>query len=316
MADLPHGAQRKRPRADSPFIAVDWGTSSLRVTVVDDDGPKEEAHRPLGIARVEAGGFADVLADLVDRCGVENPQVLMSGMVGSDVGWVGVEYCLVPAGVVDLASGVRWLTSDERSERLRSWSIGVVPGLRTRDDMGELDVMRGEEVQIFGAGVTDGLVILPGSHSKWAVVERGRIAAFRTYLTGELFAAIARHTLLSRSIEGAADAIDPTGVAFSDAVHAGRGQSMLHDVFTVRTRALEGASPPASAARLSGLLVGAEIADGLRWAGAHRDVVIVGAADLVDVYIAALRACGVQATPGPRSASALGLWRIHSELTR
>ena len=51
-----------------------------------------------------------------------------------------------------------------------------MPGVRTRDAHGVPDVMRGEETQIVGGVAADAservLVVLPGTHSKWAFVER------------------------------------------------------------------------------------------------------------------------------------------------
>ena len=62
--------------------------------------------------------------------------------------------------------------------------------------------MRGEETQILGvlaaSGRGDGLFVLPGTHSKWARVEAGRIVGFATFMTGEVFAALKDHSLLGR----------------------------------------------------------------------------------------------------------------------
>ncbi len=65
--------------------------------------------------------------------------------------------------------------------------------------------MSGEETQIFGAIQKEGFkqhsFILPGTHSKWAVVEEGRIVWFSTFMTGELFAVLCNHSILGRLME-------------------------------------------------------------------------------------------------------------------
>ncbi|OBX37480.1 2-keto-3-deoxy-galactonokinase [Halomonas elongata] len=74
----------------------------------------------------------------------------------------------------------------------------IVPGLKVvRDD--HVDVMRGEEVQAFGAltlsDTASGLCCLPGTHSKWVRLEQERLTDFTTAMTGELFHAVRFHTL-------------------------------------------------------------------------------------------------------------------------
>ena len=66
------------------------------------------------------------------------------------------------------------------------------------------DVIRGEETQIFGAlgnGSDNGQFILPGTHSKWALVENGQIVWFTTFMTGELFAVLCNHSILGSLME-------------------------------------------------------------------------------------------------------------------
>ena len=146
---------------------------------------------------------------------------LISGMAGSKQGWVEAPYCACPAGFADVAAQLRWIT--DPALRLPT---AIVPGLSCEHacDLPQLDsvpdVMRGEEVQIFGAmhlgGVQDGLFILPGTHSKWAWVRDGRVTGFQSFMTGEFFALLSQHSLLARTIDTTA-AFDAAGV------HAGRG---------------------------------------------------------------------------------------------
>ena len=76
--------------------------------------------------------------------------------------------------------------------------VHILPGLSQAEPP---DVMRGEETQIAGMLAAtpdfDGLVCLPGTHTKWARVSEGRVTDFRTAMTGELFALVSGHSTLS-----------------------------------------------------------------------------------------------------------------------
>jgi 2-dehydro-3-deoxygalactonokinase len=181
--------------------------------------------------------------------------------------------------------------------------IGIVPGLS--DTQGDVpDVMRGEEVQIFGAmrlaGLADGLFVLPGTHSKWATVRGGRVTGFRTFMTGEVYGLLAQHSILARTLDAAA-ALDEAAFVRGVA-QTGRGEGLLHDAFGVRALGLFGRlSPAQSASYLSGLLVGEELKQQKLPEGG--EVIVVGAPALVERYALALgkkgakvRAFGAEAT--------------------
>jgi 2-dehydro-3-deoxygalactonokinase len=296
------------------MVAVDWGTSTVRATLMEHGQPVAREMRPQGVGRVAQGEHAGVLVGLLGRWGLVEPLVLMAGMVGSNAGWVSTDYINLPADIRDIAEAIRWLTPDELSPALDGCTVGIVPGLRSVDALGEVDVMRGEETQVVGSGVTDGLVVMPGSHGKWVIVEHGRIIRMRTFLTGEAFAALAGHTLLARSVGDSASGED--AAAFDEAIVGADGSQLLHDLFTVRTRSLEGAGVEASRSRLSGLIVAAEIRDGLRWAGIHAHVVVVGEGSLVARYRRALELCGTPSAEADPDASAIGIALILAERER
>jgi 2-dehydro-3-deoxygalactonokinase len=275
------------------LIAVDWGTSSLRGARLDDTGRVlEEKSAPLGILNVPNGDFAGTFAAQFSDWMEPGTRCLISGMAGSRQGWAEAPYVACPAGPAELARHLHWIERDR---------IAIVPGLS--DTQGDVpDVMRGEEVQIFGAmrlaGLTDGLFVLPGTHSKWATVRSGRIAGFRTYMTGEAYGLFAQHSILARTLDANApldEAAFRRGVA-----RAGNGASLLHNAFGVRALALfDRLSPTQSASYLSGLLIGEEI--GLQ--ALPSQVNVIGASALVERYALALgekgakvRAFGAEAT--------------------
>lgn len=267
------------------LIAVDWGTSSLRGARLDAAGQViEEKSAPLGILNVPNGDFAGVFAaQFSDWMRAAGTRCLISGMAGSRQGWAEAPYVACPAGPDELVRHLHWIERDR---------IALVPGLSdTRGDVP--DVMRGEEVQIFGAmrlaGLADGLFVLPGTHSKWAVVRGGRVMGFRTFMTGETYGLFAQHSTLARTLDAAAP-LDP--VAFRRGVaRAANGEGLLHNAFGVRALGLFGRlSPAESASYLSGLLIGEELG-GQELPG---EVIVIGASALVERYALALAERGAK----------------------
>ncbi len=255
-----------------------------------------------GILNVQNGAFADALTALAGDWLAANPAmpIVASGMIGSRQGWVEVPYLDLPAAAGDVI-----LYRHDEFER----PIHFVPGLAYRNADGVPDVMRGEETQIFGAGV-DGLYLLPGSHSKWALVEDGRITWFATFMTGELFAALKDHTILGRMMTEGADDDDGAfarGVKYGFASNGG-----LQSLFSARTLALFGELPESGVADyLSGLLIGTEIAEArLVMQDPGNMITVIGNPDLGRRYLAALAHCGLIGGQAPDGAAARGQWRI------
>jgi 2-dehydro-3-deoxygalactonokinase len=275
-------------------IAVDWGTSSFRAYRLAAGGAVVESRNAAkGILAVPAGKFPEVLEEQIgDWIGQGEAPVVMSGMVGSRQGWVEVPYVPCPAGYAEIAAAMR---------KVRD-GVWVVPGVSCRDAAGVPDVMRGEEVQILGAG-RDGLFCLPGTHSKWVEVEEGRLKRFSTHMTGEVYAVLKQHSILGRMMEeGAADAN-----AFAQGVaRAGHDGGLLHHLFGVRTRGLMGElGAAASASYLSGILIGHELGN-VR----ARELCLLGAPALTGLYEAAAALLGMKAQALDPHAAARGLFRL------
>jgi 2-dehydro-3-deoxygalactonokinase len=269
------------------LIAVDWGTSSLRGARLDEAGQVlEEKSAPLGILNVPNGDFSAVFASqFSDWLKPAGTRCLISGMAGSRQGWAEAPYVACPAGPDELTQHLHWIERDR---------IAIVPGLS--DTQGDVpDVMRGEEVQIFGAmrlaGLADGLFVLPGTHSKWATVRGGRVTGFRTYMTGEVYGLFAQHSILARTLDANAPLDEPAfrrGVA-----RAANGEGLLHNAFGVRALGLFGRlSPAESASYLSGLLIGEEL--GRQELPPGGEVIVIGASALVARYALALGARGAK----------------------
>ena len=308
------------------LIALDWGTSSLRGARLDTHGAVlEERAFPRGILSVEPGTFPAVFAAhfgdwmaLMQASGTQ-PLCLISGMAGSQQGWVEAPYCTCPAGLAEVAAQLQWVDAQRQ--------IAIVPGLCCETE-GVPDVMRGEETQVFGAlqllgvaGACDGLFVLPGTHSKWVTVKGGRIEHFTTLMTGEFYALLRRHSILARTLPAddgaphdaacaaAFDAAFDAGVAL--ALSGGRGGSLLHHAFSVRSLALFERLPAAQApSYLSGLVIGEELRS--RQLSGTEHVTLIGDPALTARYRRALALCGVPA----RSLDAHATWRGLHQLAR
>ena len=295
------------------LIAVDWGTSSLRAWRFDAHGEVLARHRSdQGLLKVAPGGFAAVLRAAVGPWLRDDSVVLMSGMVGSRQGWAEAPYVPAPGGAGELAAGLIEVPFDCRCH--------IVPGVMLRGP--NPDVMRGEETQLVGldaegngdAQAGTGLVVLPGTHSKWVWREAGRITWFRTFMTGELFELLGQHSLLARSMTSAH--IDPTGFALGLAQARAPG-GLLEKFFALRARWLLGElEPHQQRGYLSGLLLGTELHDALaaitREAGAPapRRADLIASPALAEVYRPLLQDAGIEVQLADESAAARGLQRI------
>jgi 2-dehydro-3-deoxygalactonokinase len=289
-----------------PLIAIDWGTSSLRAARLGAQGQVlEERASAQGILAVPPDGFSAVFDALCAGWLQGDTLALMSGMVGSRQGWLEAPYCECPAGFDEVACRLTWL---------RPGQLAIVPGLRCEHD-GVPDVMRGEEVQVFGAlqqlGLDDAMLVLPGTHSKWVTVRARRIEQFCTYMTGEFYALLRQHSILSRTLP--ADEGPLQEDAFDQGVdQALHGPSLLATAFSTRTLALfERLAPQALPSYLSGLVIGEELR--AQAPGSGPDVVMGGPA-LASRYERALARGGVAARRADAHATWHGLWAIGQTL--
>ncbi len=300
------------------LLALDWGTTALRGARLDAEGTVlEQRAFPRGILSVPAGGFTAAFEECFgDWARGSARACLISGMAGSKQGWIEAPYCACPSGFADVAAQLHWIT-----DPALALPTAIVPGLCCEQacDLPQLasvpDVMRGEEVQIFGAmslaGRNDGLFILPGTHSKWAWVQDSRVTTFQTFMTGEFFALLSQHSLLARTIDTTAifDAQAFTlGVA-----RAGQGGSLLHNAFAARTLSLMSrleAGPLASF--LSGLVIGDELrAHGRESSG---DIVLIGSDNLTGRYALAFDHLGIATRSMGAEATWAGLHALSQHL--
>ena len=273
--------------AGAALVAVDWGTTRLRAYLIGADGEVlDRATAPeSGIQSIPSGGFPaarDATCGHWWRHGPDLP-VLMAGMVGSRNGWAEAAYVAPPSGPDDLAAGLLRVADAARP-------VFIVPGVDCRGPDGSYDVMRGEETQVVGLDLQNGVVCLPGTHSKWVEVVGGRIERFATFITGELYAA------LSQSFVGRLardpDASEP-GLAMAARL-ADLDGGLSRSLFQARTQVLGGAMPPEAVRPfLSGLLIETEIRDARDMFGEGAEVHLVAGSPQRDPYAEALARAGI-----------------------
>ncbi|MFY9512249.1 MAG: 2-dehydro-3-deoxygalactonokinase [Rubrivivax sp.] len=296
------------------LIALDWGSSQLRAYRLGAEGQVLEQRASDDGASRLAGGAARFEAALRALAGdwlAPGVPVLACGMVGSQHGWREAAYAACPLVLGRLQDH---LAAVDGSDGLR---VHIVPGVRDRAANGQPDVMRGEETQLLGllaerpalaAGAT---VVLPGTHSKWVQLRQGRLEAFATRMTGELFALLREHSVLGR-LMAASTGFD--GAAFDRGVRAAReagGADIARLLFSVRTLGLFDELPATGLVDyLSGLLIGTELAAGLPDSDAAAPLVLVGEAALCERYRRAFALWDREASVGTRPLAADGLWQL------
>lgn len=281
----------------SPFIALDWGTTNRRAYRVEDGRIAATLRSAQGVSSTPAAAYPDELAAI--RAELGDLPVLMAGMVGSTIGWRVAPYVVVPAGIADIAAALTWI--DDRT--------AIVPGLSfAQGSRG--DVMRGEEVQLLGAALAgqvpaDALLCQPGTHCKWVELSGGKITAFTTAMTGEMFALLKGGGVLSPQLAAPVTA----GEAFREGVREGAKRDLAASLFGVRASHVLGLRTDADAASYaSGILIGSDVAARI---GGGRDVHLVADGDLATLYATAIETLGGRAlVSGCEAAFIAGITQI------
>ena len=272
------------------WIAVDWGTSNLRVWAMDASYDLlAERSSDQGMGGLEPAQFEPALLAIIDEFLVEGraTPVICCGMVGAKQGWVEADYVAVPSKPPSGDGATRISARDPRID------VRILPGMK---QVAQPDVMRGEETQVAGflrgQPKFDGVLLMPGTHSKWAHISAEEIVSFQTFMTGEMYALLARQSVLKHSVAVTGWDDAAFEAALSEAIS--RPESVAAKLFGLRAASLVGdQSDEIGRARLSGLLIGLELAATRPyWLG--QNLAIVGAPEVAAVYEKAL---GLQGLP-------------------
>jgi 2-dehydro-3-deoxygalactonokinase len=286
-----------RLAAEPAWIAVDWGTSNLRLWGLDRGGAVLfSAASDQGMGRLDRDGYPAALAALLaGRLAPDGPaiDVVVCGMAGARQGWMEAPYLATPADLDDLAA--KAVRPDLGASRLRP---RILPGL-CQTDVGHEDVMRGEETQLLGLAALQpgfsGLVCMPGTHCKWARLDGRRVERFTSAMTGELFDVLKLHSVLRHSLNGTDDPVlREQGLDEGLAIGLAAPERLISRLFKVRAAALLSDRPAAwCAGFLSGLLIGSEVG-GQRADLGHDELPLIGGTALSRIYARALAMVGVR----------------------
>lgn len=286
---------------DSVFIAGDWGSTHLRLYLCRlGSGQSAEVLANLsgpGVSVVKSD-FESVLFDLIGEWLKQYGPVpvILSGAVGSNIGWHTVPYLDCPASPEQISHSTTKFT-------VRGLDIWILSGLKTQTVLGTPDMMRGEELQLLGwmldrDAPSEQIVVLPGTHNKWAVVKEGQVQTFVTAFTGELYSLLEQQSILI--VQPLANNFSADyfmqGVALSTTLQAGQ---LLNALFTVRSRQIEGTlNAEYGASYLSGLLVGSDIVGSLgllkNQTASVGEIALIGDAVLVQAYQLALKSMNIE----------------------
>jgi 2-dehydro-3-deoxygalactonokinase len=291
--------------SDIKLIGLDWGSTNVRAFAFDTDGGViDRAHSASGAMTLSsAAAFDAALVQLVgawQSCGKPAPMIAC-GMVGARGGWIEAGYCAINADARTLRCALKSVDT----------SIGaplrIVPGLKSDAP----DVTRGEETQIIGADVSDGVLVLPGTHSKWATVRSGKISSFATFFTGEMNALIRSHSTVGKAISVVPNIVHDEAI-LRGVSRATSSANWLNDLFGFRARVVTSTIGEEDASsEFSAWLIASEFVQA-RAIGFHTATIYVLASDsLLPWYQRIARAFNIEVKPiNGDEAAARGLWRI------
>lgn len=304
-------------------IGVDWGTTNFRAYLLSTDGRvlDEFSQEGQGVKAIAARQpnevdatnqkqwrqteFQGVLRSALQNWAMYGDiPIVMSGMIGSSIGWQEVTYVATPASIKRVAASMY----EFKFEGRRAF---IAPGVSCQDDVNNApDVMRGEETQIFGALATLSwktsdddtpfdTICLPGIHCKWSTVKDNTITGFQTFMTGEVYDVMRTQSILAPSFaKDATGKPNPLNLsAFIKGLERSRkddGKALLSSIFSARTENLFDNIPSTSVeSYLSGILIGHEVVSTLSKMRPMRPVALIGAPELTERYGLALHHFGV-----------------------
>ncbi len=263
----------ERPNTDLQFLSCDWGTTSFRLGLEDQNTPDD------GFFISDSDGIKEIHTRWKDSTGSPGREsfylsflkkkisffesrleknltgvpVVVSGMASSSMGIKNLPYSELPLHLKEPEVHVEEMEATKEFPH----RLYIVSGIKSRDD-----IMRGEETQLLGLAesfdLKNGIYILPGTHSKHAFAKNYELTDFKTYLTGELFELLSSHSILAASVSPPDN--HSISRSFKDGIEASLHQNFLHSLFTVRSRTiLRQVSGRDNYEYLSGLLIGTEL---------------------------------------------------------
>ena len=262
-------------------IVGDWGTSNLRLYLIKD-GSIITNKFGLGVKSVQATAkeyIYGLCAEWIEAYSINS--VYLCGMAGSRIGIIETDYLKTPLNPNSYFSNFAYF---EINNIVFKQSFGV----RCENFNNYSDVMRGEEMQIFGAAnklsCAENLLILPGTHSKWVKIANGIIEQFHTYPSGELFDLLQNHSTMGNKEAKFDLAGFEAGVNFQI-----ENKGLLGSIFAARTfQLVNGKDENWAKGFLSGIIIASEINENKALADNYPQVTLIGEKKLCENYAAAL----------------------------
>ena len=280
--------------SDITLIAADWGTSNLRIWGIDHRGQViDTINNGKGMSSLIPSEFEPYLISLIEswlpKEGNAKCPIIICGMAGAKNGWKEAAYLKAPCPPINKKKIIQVETDDQRI------SVSIVPGIMQTSPP---DVMRGEETQIAGYLSKnpdfDGIICLPGTHTKWVHISVNEIVSFKTFMTGEIFLSLSERSILKNSVQS--NDFDSTSFleAFEDTYS--NPALLSSKLFGLRAEdLLENNSTKFLKSKLSGYLIGCELAGAKSyWLG--QNIIMIGNNDLCILYQKALKKLGLNAT--------------------
>ena len=260
------------------WIAVDWGTSTFRAYLVQNNEVSDTIETKDGMKFLKSHLFEQTLLTLIDRW-LDNDkitEILASGMVGSKQGWEEAPYQKTPCNLKSL----NYITPSLKDNRI---SLKIFSGV---SQINQPDVMRGEETQIAGFlnenPNFNGSICLPGTHSKWVEIKNNNIVKFKTFMTGELFEIISKNSVLIHSVK--AEKIDKMELLKSVDEILQKPELFSNALFQLRADDLiNSKGPTIYKSRLSGYLLAIELLGSMEF-WKNNDIILIGNQDLIEMY--------------------------------
>ena len=296
------------------LIGLDWGSTNLRAFAFNAQGEVvDRAETSSGaVTLVGAAQFDDALVAVVGGWAKRHPdaRLIACGMVGAKSGWREAGYLgLNDANESTLAAV---LAAKVVTVGTPLGPLAIIPGIKSE----EPDVMRGEETQLVGSGVAEGVVVLPGTHCKWVNMSSGLVESFATFYTGEMNSLIRANSSVGALLKSAPNIDDIAAYEMGLNYARAGAASWLHDLFVLRASVVTGQRTEAFVSTvLAGWLLGCEISAALKMYPDTRCVVLVASQTLVPWYEQATRAFGVSCDAlNAEQVTTRGLWRVAQRL--
>ena len=292
------------------LIGLDWGSTHLRAFAFNAQGEvRDRAEVSSGaLTLTGAAQFDDALVAVIGEWVKQHPaaRLIACGMVGAKSGWREAGYIgLHDATESGLAEA---LAAHVVSVDTSLGALAIIPGIKSE----EPDVMRGEETQLVGSGMFEGVIVLPGTHCKWVNMNGGRVESFATFYTGEMNSLIRGHSSVGALIKSAPDINDIAAYDMGLNYARAGAASWLHDLFVLRASVVTGQRTEAFVSTvLAGWLLGCEISAALTMYPDTRSVMLVASPALIPWYEQATRTFGVSCEAlNAEQVTARGLWRV------